>query len=63
MDILAYKIDPNFRQDVADSYKRHYTDPREFVFSRSNDIALDMLLLLLMPIFYLVGLSGICKKL
>jgi hypothetical protein len=47
MDILAYKIDPNFRQDVADSYKRHYTDPREFVFSLSNDIALDIAFALL----------------
>jgi hypothetical protein len=47
MDILAYKIDPNFRQDVADSYKRHDTDPREFVFSLSNDIAIDIAFALL----------------
>ena len=46
-DILAYKIDPNFRQDVADSYKRHNTDPREFVFSLSNDIAIDIAFALL----------------
>jgi hypothetical protein len=46
-DILAYKIDPNFRQDVADSYKRHNTDPKEFVFSLSNDIAIDIAFALL----------------
>ncbi|MEG3966273.1 NACHT domain-containing protein [Microcoleus sp. T2B6] len=46
-DILAYKIDPNFRQDVADSYKRHNTAPSEFVFSLSNDIAIDIAFALL----------------
>ena len=42
-DILAYKIDPIFRQDVAGSYARNLTNrTSEFIFSRSNDIAIDI---------------------
>jgi hypothetical protein len=46
-DILAYKIDPNFKRDVADSYERYSTEPIKFIFSLSNDIAIDIAFALL----------------
>lgn len=38
---LAYTIDSNFRRDVAISYKE-YTKDGQFLFSFSNDIAIDV---------------------
>ncbi len=41
-EVFAYKIDPNFRQDVVNSYEKYYNSSNNFIFSRSNEIAIDI---------------------
>ncbi len=46
-EVLAYKIDLKFRQDVVNSYENYSIKTAKFIFSRSNELAIDIAFALL----------------